>query len=135
MIPAPFRFLEMEKEELRTNATQLDETKLGVAPKALDPVDVILAAGELVFVVVNAPMFVTAQEQAIVAEPAVGIDGRLGKHLSLDNRLQFCPGAVFHHAGKDLAAAFEQPDHRRLASGSASTPATDPPWAKIGFIN
>ena len=116
MIPAPFRFLEMEKEELRTNAPQFDEAKLGVAPEALDPVDgspahrpplfpsassVVLAASELVFVVVNAPVFVTAQEQAIVAEQTVGIDGRFGKHLSLDDRLQFCPGAVFHHAGKD----------------------------------
>ena len=49
MIPAPFRFLEMEKEELRTKATQLDEAKHGVAPKALDPVDGVLAAGKVVF--------------------------------------------------------------------------------------
>jgi hypothetical protein len=113
--PAPFRFLEMEKEELRTNATQLDEAKLGVAPKALDPVDVVLAAGKLVFVVMNAPVFVTAQEQAVIAEPAVGIDGGLGKQLSLDDRLQLCPGAVLDHAGKDFAAAFEQSDDGRLA--------------------
>ena len=79
MIPTPFRFLEMEKEELWANATQLDEAKLGVAPKAFDPVDVVLAAGKLVLVVVNASVFVTAQEQAIVAEPPVGIDGGLGK--------------------------------------------------------
>jgi hypothetical protein len=39
MIPAPFRFLEPEKEELRTKATQLDEAKHGVTPKALDPVE------------------------------------------------------------------------------------------------
>ena len=50
MIPAPFRFLEVEKEELRANAAQFEEAKLGVAPKALDPVDVVLAASELVFV-------------------------------------------------------------------------------------
>jgi hypothetical protein len=120
----------MEKEELRTNATQLDEAKLGVAPKALDPVDVVLAAGKLVFVVMNAPVFVTAQEQAVIGEPAVGIDGGLGKQLSLDDRLQLCPGAVLDHAGKDFAAAFEQSDDGRLAAGSASAP-----WAKIGLVN
>jgi len=134
MIPAPFRFLEMEKE-LRTNATQLDEAKLGVASKALDPVDVVLAAGKLVFVVMNAPVFVTAQEQAVIAEPAVDIDGGLGKHLSLDDRLQLCPGAVLDHAGEDFAAAFEQSDDGRLAAGSASAPAPHAPWAKIGLVN
>jgi hypothetical protein len=67
MIPAPFRFLEMEKDELRTKATQLDEAKHGVAPKALDPVDGVLAAGKLVLAVMNAPVFVTAQEQAIIS--------------------------------------------------------------------
>ena len=63
----------MEKEELRTNVTQLDEAKLGVAPKALDPDDVVLGAGKLVCVVMNAPVFVTTQEQAVIAEPAVGM--------------------------------------------------------------
>jgi hypothetical protein len=87
MMPAPFRFLEMEKEELRANPAPLDEAKLGVAPEALDPVDGILAAGKLVFVAGNAPVFVTAQEQAIVAEPAVGLNGGWGKHLSFDDRL------------------------------------------------
>jgi hypothetical protein len=29
----------------------------------------------------------------------------LGKQLSLDDRLQLCPGAVLDHAGKDFAAA------------------------------
>ena len=112
--PAPFRFLEMEKEELRTNATQLDEAKLGVAPKALDPRG-RGSCREQTFVVMNAPVFVTAQEQAVIAEPAVGIDGGLGKQLSLDDRPQVCPGAVLDHAGKDFAAAFEQSDDGCLA--------------------
>jgi hypothetical protein len=91
MTPAPFRFLEMEKEELRTKATQLDEAKHGVAPKALDPVEGFLPPGKLVLAVMNAPVFVTAQEQAVIAEPAVVIDGGLGKRLSLDDRLSLRP--------------------------------------------
>src|SRR5450759_1791083 len=98
MIPAPLRFFKVKKEEFRANAAQLDEAELGVAPKALDAVNVVFAAGKLVFVVMNAPVFVTAQEPAVVAEPTVGIDGRLGKHLSLDDRLQLCPGAAFYHS-------------------------------------
>src|SRR5712692_9504044 len=106
MIPAPLRFLEMEEEKLWSNSAQFDEAELGVAPKALNPVDVVLAAGVLVLVVMNAPVFVTAQEQDIIAEPSVGIDRGLGKHLAFDDRLQLCLGTVFHHAGEDLAAAF-----------------------------
>ncbi len=62
MIPAPFRFFEMKEEEFPANAPQLEEAKLGVAPKALDPVDMVLAAGKFVFVVMNAPVFVATQE-------------------------------------------------------------------------
>lgn len=97
MIPAPFRFFEMKEEEFPAHAAQLEEAKLGVAPKALDPVDVVFATGELVLMVMNAPMLVAAQEQAIVTEPSLSVDGGFGKHLAFDDRLQLCPGAVLHH--------------------------------------
>ncbi len=83
MVPAPLRFLEVKKKELPTNTAQLDEAKLGVTPKALDPVDMVFTADKLVFVVVNAPVLVTAQEQAIITEPAVGVDGSSKKALVL----------------------------------------------------
>ena len=135
VIPAPFGFFEMEEEELWSDAAQFDEAKLGVAPKALNAVDVIFATGELVFMMMNAAVFVTAKEQAVITEPSVGIDRGFGKNLSLDDRLQLCPGAVFHHAGEDLPAAFEQPDHRRLATRPASPPAPHAPGAKVGFVD
>jgi hypothetical protein len=47
----------------------LKKRKFGVAPKALNPDDVVLGAGKLVCVVMNAPVFVTTQEQAVIAEP------------------------------------------------------------------
>ncbi len=86
MIPAPFGFLgflEVETEEFLANAPQFDEAKLGVAPEALDPVDVIFSAGEFIFMVVNAMVFVTAQHEAVIGLPAIGINGGLGKHLAL----------------------------------------------------
>ncbi len=91
MIPAPFRFLEMKTEELLANATQLDEAKLGVAPEALDPVDMVLSAGELIFMVRNAMVFVPAQDKAVVSLPAIGIEGRRGQHLALDEKAPALP--------------------------------------------
>src|SRR6478672_10947920 len=116
MIPTPFRFLEVEEEKLAAHAAQLDEAKLGIAPKALDPVDMVFPTGELIFMMVNAMVLVPAQDQSVVRLPAVGVDGGFGKHPAPDDRLQLCLGAVLHHAGEDPAAAFEQADDGRLAT-------------------
>ena len=126
---------EMKEEELRTDSTEFDEAKFGIAPKALDPVHMVFTARKFVLVVVDAPVFVAAQQQAVIAEPAVGVDGGFGKHLTFDDRLQLCPGAIFHHTGEDFAAAFVQADHGRLAARSAPPPAPHTPWAQIGFVN
>ena len=40
-------------------------------------------------------MFVTAQDEAVIGLPTVGINGGLGKHLPLDDRQQGSLGAVF----------------------------------------
>ena len=109
MIPAPLRFFEVEEEELWPDAAELNETKFGITPKAFDAVDMILSTGEFIVVMVDAPVFIAAQHQAVIPEPAIGIDRGFGKHLSLDHRLQLCPRAVFNDSGEDFAAAFEQP--------------------------
>jgi len=77
----------VEKEEFGANSAQLDKAKLCVAPKALDAVDVVLAPGKFVFVVMNAMVFVATQKQAIIAKPPIGVDGCFGEHLAFDNRL------------------------------------------------
>ncbi len=65
----------MKQEKLLSHTTQFGEAKLGKTPEAFDAVDVVLAPGELVFVVEDAMVLVAAQEQAVVAEPPVGVDG------------------------------------------------------------
>jgi hypothetical protein len=79
MIPTPFRFFEVKKKKCLADPALCDEAKFDVAPEALDAVDVIFAAGKLVFVMVNASMFITAQEKAVVPEPAIGVNGRSGE--------------------------------------------------------
>ena len=71
MISKPLRFFEVPKEKLPSHAALFDEAEFGKAPKTLDAVDVVFSTGELVFVVMGAVVFVAAQKQAIVAEPAV----------------------------------------------------------------
>src|SRR2546423_8980047 len=112
MVPAPFGFLEVEKEELRPDSTQFDETKFGITPKAFDAVDMILSTGEFIVMMIDAPVPVAAQDQAVIAEPAIGVDSCFGEHLSLNHRLQLCAGTVFHHLRENLSAALQKPDHR-----------------------
>ena len=95
MVPAPFGFLEVEVEELVANAPQLDEAELSIAPEALDPVDVIFSASELIFMVMNAMVFVTAQDEAVVSLPPIGIEGGFGKHLALDEKAPVLPWSSF----------------------------------------
>ncbi len=135
MIPAPLRFFEMKEEEFGPDSTEFNETEFSIAPKAFDAVHMVLAAREFVVVMVNAPVFVATQHQAIIPEPAVGINRGLGKHLTFDDRLQLRAGAVFDHASEDLATAFEQSDDGRLPGRSAPSPPSYPPCSKVRFVN
>jgi hypothetical protein len=53
----------VQKNKLLAHPALFDEAKFDVAPKAHDAVDVIFAAGKFVFVMVDASMFITTQEQ------------------------------------------------------------------------
>ena len=72
MVETPFAFLEVEEEAILAHTAQFEETELGVAPKTFNPVDVVLAAGELVFVVMNAVVLVAFEDQSVVGfQPSV----------------------------------------------------------------
>lgn len=135
VVETPFGFFEVENEVFVTDAAQLREAQFGEAPEGLDAIDVILTAGELVLVMMDAVVFVATQDKAVVGLPSVGVDGRLRKHLSLHNRHQFLPGAVVDDCGEDLSSTLEQADYRGLAAGSASTFSTHPSCAKVAFVH
>ena len=94
MVPTPCGFFEVEEKVVGPDAAQFGEAQLGEAPEALDAIDVIPAARELVLMMVDAVMLVATQNQAVIRLPAVGINGGLGKHLAPDDRHQGLLGAV-----------------------------------------
>ena len=60
------------------NAVELGQASLGVAPEALDAVDVRSIVGEFILPVLDAQMLlVTHIDQAIVATPSVGVHHRV----------------------------------------------------------
>jgi len=70
------------------HAAEFRQAALGVAPKALDAVDVCFAAGELAAPVRDAQMPAIAHiHQAVVAAPAVRIHRAVQRHAPADNGL------------------------------------------------
>ena len=72
MVPTPFGFFEVEEKVLGTDAAQFGEAQPGEAPEALDAIDVIFAARELVLMMVDAAMLVATQDEAVIGLPAIG---------------------------------------------------------------
>ena len=135
MVPTPFRFLEVKEKVVGTDAAQFGEPKFGKAPEALDAIDVVFSAGELILVMVDTVMLVTAQDEAVIGLPAVGVNGGLGKHLALDDRHQCGLGAVLDDLREDLAAPLEQPDDGRFATGPTTAFAAHAARAKVAFVD
>jgi hypothetical protein len=135
VVKTPFTFFEVLEEFGTANAPELEHAKFGVAPKAFDTVDVIFTSGKLVFVMVNAVVFVTAGDQAIVSAPAIRIDVALFENLARDDRQQLLSGAVLDHTDQDVIAALVQTDNWNLAASSTPAFAPDTPSAKIGLVN
>ena len=77
---------------------------LGLVPKILDPLDVVLAVSEELGMV-DAEVVEIGHIQHIVAAPAVGIYDAVGRHFALDDRHQSGPRCV----GNDLGINFPTP--------------------------
>ena len=135
MVPTPFGFFEVEEKVVGTDATQLEEAKFAVAPEALDAIDVIFAARELVLMMVDAVMLVATQNEAVIGLPTVGVNGGFGEHLALDERHQGGLGAVLDDLGEDLAAPLEQTDDGRLAARATPAFAAHPARPKVAFVD
>jgi hypothetical protein len=55
VIPAPFRFLEVRRELVGTDSALFSQSGFGKTPEGLDAVDVPLASGKFVFMMILKP--------------------------------------------------------------------------------
>ena len=111
---------------------------LGVAPEALDAVDVVARVApldELVLPVAHPVMVLVAPvDQAVVGGEAVGVHGRVLGHLSLDCLHQRPAGDVRDDLRVDLSAAFEQAEDDHLAPRPAAPDAPHAPRAEVALV-
>ena len=85
---------------------------------------------------IDSEMFTVADiNQAVITAPAVAVDDGLGGHTSANNGLQSGFLAVRHDLRIDTAITFEDAEDNRLATGPATTLATNSPSAEVRFIH
>ena len=135
MVETPLTFFEVEEEAFLADAAKFEEAEFGVAPKGFDAVDVILATGELVLMMMDAMVFVALENEAVVSLPAVGINVAAFDDAPFENRHQVCLRAVFDHAHEHPLLAFMKAQNRCFSTGSAPSFAANQIGSKIAFID
>ena len=73
MVESEFRFLEIEIKSVSADAIVFTHLAFHITPETFNPIDVIVAFGEFL-AVINAVMFVSGIDQAVIATPFVSID-------------------------------------------------------------
>ena len=88
MIEPKFAFLEMEVKIFATNPAPLRQARFGGTPKAFNAVNVDPATADKDAVAMfDAEMFAVPEvDQAVVAEPAVGVNDALEGNATANNR-------------------------------------------------
>ena len=119
---------------LAVDTIELGESSFAETPEALDAVDMVFPAGELVAGMVDPVVVVTVEDEAVVSLPAVGVDRAAFEDFPLYHGHQGFPGAVFDHFDMHFPAPFEKAEDGGLARGPAPSFSPDPPCSEIGFV-
>ena len=135
VVEAPFRFLEVNEELFLPNPAKFRHAKLRKTPEGFDAVDVVLSASKFISVVVNSVVPEAVCHKSVVSLPSVGINVAAFDDAPLENRHQFCLGAVFDHAHEHPPLAFMKAQNRCFSTGSAPSFAANSLGSKIAFIN
>lgn len=120
VIKPEFIFFKIEGKMFGINPVAFEEKLLGVAPEALDSVDVTGALGE-VFLMIDRKVFSEALEVA-VAGKFIGVEDGTLHGIGLDFAHKGFLGAVGHDHRTNPAVALQEPEYRHFTSRTASAP-------------
>src|ERR1017187_250865 len=126
----------MKRKGVSGYAVEFGQPSFGETPKALDTIDVVLAHGELMSLVVHPEMFLIAHiDQAVVAGPTIGVDDRLEADTAQNGLAERLSPAVGDDLSIDIAVALEDAEHDGLASRATTTLAPDATRAEVTLID
>ena len=139
VVEAELALLEVEEERVRVHPTEPRHSGLGVAPEALDAVDVVAPDGpaaELAACVVHPQVPLVAHvHQAVVALEPVGVDHRAEIDFPSNRGQNRGFRAVLHHLGVDLPVPLADAEDDGLPSGAAAGLALDAAWSEVALVD
>ncbi len=136
MIEPILALFEMQVEGASRYSVELLQAPLGVAPEALNAVDMMCASGKLVLCVMDSVMFRVADiNESIIAAPTITMNNGFRSNATANNGLESGLRAVRHNLRIDFAVSLQQSEDRCLATGSTPALATHTARAEVAFIN
>ena len=133
MIESVFHLFKIHREVIFGNTPIVVQDMLGVTPKSLNTVDVILATIGKCFAVVQPVVFPPALQRIVTAEGICVIDRPFSGMLS-DMTHQLVSGHLFHHLGVHPPVALQKAEDNAFPR-SASSSFTLAPAAEVRLIN
>ena len=89
MVEAEFCFFQMEREGAFSHSMKLGQALFGVAPEALDSVDVIRSQRKFVFAMMDSAVSIIAEiDKPVVSSPAIGMDHGFQTRFTANDGLQ-----------------------------------------------
>lgn len=126
----------MQVKSAWAHSSEPGEATFGIAPEALDAVDMGPPVSEFIAAMIDPEVLPIADiDQAVITAPAVGIDDAFRGHLSPYNRLQRGFGAIRDDFCIDFPVTFENAKDDSFAVRAAPSLAFDSACSEERFIN
>jgi hypothetical protein len=125
VVEAPFRFLKVNEELFLPDPAKFRHAELRKTPEGFDAINVVLSTGEFIGMVVHSVVPEAVCDKSVVSLPTVGVKITAFDDATLENRHQFCLGAVFNNAHKHPSLAFVKTKNRCLSTPATPSSATN----------
>ena len=133
MIIPEFHFLEIEREFLRRDAVELDQSFFGEGPETFQSIDINFSA-RVSFFMVDSQVAITAEHQRVIAAEFIGVDdrsatNRFDRHIQQRGRRD-----VFDDVDLDYAISLQNAENRDFMGSSPAT-LTLPLSSEVRFVH
>ena len=136
MVKAEFSLFEMPVKHLFSDSFHLAQSKLGIGPERLNPIDVRLVSNKLITSMFNAIMLRIAHvDQTMVSTPTVRMDRTVETDFTPYYPLQSTLPGIRNDLGINPAVPFKKTKDDGFTTRTATPFATNALGSKIGFIH
>ena len=126
----------MQIERVFIHTSEPGESCFGIAPKALDSINMTFIMNKLILSMVDSKMLLVPEiNESIVATPAIRMDNTLKVYTTPDNRLQCGSPAIRNDLSEDTSIALEDTEYNCFTESPTASFALNATSAKETFID